>query len=403
MLLCFLLRISVSEHDETNSDMSTTIPNTVTDITPDDMIMREAVLGDHDEILSITQDENLYGGRDYLPHVLQDWLEDGIQQNSNRRNLVFLLKSNNNQIVGFRSIYLQNGRSVASFFARRIRKDIRGKGLGRRLSELTIEYLELNFPLVAHSLAVLGNHDIPDKVYEDSKHGMKLTERSCKTYQLKVDDKTLDNLAGYVSTDFKKTGSDAAGNCYKFITKGEYKQVLGNKHFISVALENDVIVLNWVPVLIKTEENFDFAAMNSQYVLVEGSVQNPIALSIFTCPVPCIDGKLRATLDYFTINMEPEKKTSVVGHLAKHLIHYCKEYSTPKAKKEEDEKKNEDDDNEDDGKNRKIDLEIFPRHVEDFEEIEDNLQKAGVDYKHIIHGWMKRDAPLNGVMLKEIA
>ena len=60
-----------------------------TEKTPSDMIIREAVLNDHDDILKITKDENLYDGRDYLPYCLQDWLEDGIDQNSNRRNLVF--------------------------------------------------------------------------------------------------------------------------------------------------------------------------------------------------------------------------------------------------------------------------------------------------------------------------
>ena len=52
-----------------------------TEKTPSDMIIREAVLNDHDDILKITKDENLYDGRDYLPYCLQDWLEDGIDQN----------------------------------------------------------------------------------------------------------------------------------------------------------------------------------------------------------------------------------------------------------------------------------------------------------------------------------
>ena len=74
-------------------------------VTPNNMIIREALVSDHDDILNIiTKDENLYDGRDYLPYLLQDWLEDGSDQNSNRRNLVFLLKGDN-QIVGFRSIY----------------------------------------------------------------------------------------------------------------------------------------------------------------------------------------------------------------------------------------------------------------------------------------------------------
>ena len=76
---------------------------------------------------------------------------------------------------------------------------MRGKGLGRRLLELTDEYLRSNFLLVTHSVAVLGNHDIPDIDYEESKHGKKLTERAGKTYQLIMNDETIEQLAAVAS------------------------------------------------------------------------------------------------------------------------------------------------------------------------------------------------------------
>ena len=41
-------------------------------VTPHDMIIRQALLSNHDDILKITKDENLYDGRDYLPSLLQD-------------------------------------------------------------------------------------------------------------------------------------------------------------------------------------------------------------------------------------------------------------------------------------------------------------------------------------------
>ena len=364
----------------------------VNDITPNDMIMREAVLGDHDEILNITKDENLYDGRDYLPYNLQDWLKDGIEQNSNRRNLVFLLKGGS-QIVGFRSIYLQNGGTVVFFCARRIHKDMRGKGFGKRICELTVEYLNSNFPLATQSILSIGNSNISDKDF-DSKPGKRLSEKTSKTYQLKVNDRILDKLAANVSTSLKNLENTTTENRFKFIAKDEYNQVLGNKQFVSAALENDMIVLNWVPVLIKAEENFDFAAKNSQYVLVEGSVQNPIALSIFTCS----EDWVRVVLDYYTITKKlGTSRSTVVEHLTKHLIH-CKEINN-KMKKEE--KRDTDKENEEEG--GKMNIEIFQQHKEDFKETEDDLQKAGVDYKHIFCGKMKRDATLYAFLLKELA
>ena len=73
-------------------------------MTPNDLILREALITDHDDILNITKDEKLYYGRDYLPYYLKEWLEQGIDKQSNRRNLVFLL---DNKIVGFISLYFQ--------------------------------------------------------------------------------------------------------------------------------------------------------------------------------------------------------------------------------------------------------------------------------------------------------
>ena len=84
----------------------------------------------------------------------------------------------------------------------------------------------------------------------------------------------------------KQRLDDGENNHFKFLTKGEYKQVLGNKHIVIEALENNTILLSWVPVLIKTEEDYEFAAMNSQYVLLEGSVDDPKSLSVFSCPLP---------------------------------------------------------------------------------------------------------------------
>ena len=52
-------------------------------LTPNDLVYREALVTDHDAILNITKDESLYDGKDYLPYYLREWLEEGIDKMSN--------------------------------------------------------------------------------------------------------------------------------------------------------------------------------------------------------------------------------------------------------------------------------------------------------------------------------
>lgn len=102
-------------------------------MTPEDLTLREALDTDHDAILNITKGEDFYNGKDYLPDVLAEWLKEGMDKTSNRRNLVFLLPADSscsnqgNEVVGFITLYLQNGGTVVAYSARRIIKRIRGK------------------------------------------------------------------------------------------------------------------------------------------------------------------------------------------------------------------------------------------------------------------------------------
>ena len=101
-------------------------------------------------------------------------------------------------------------------------------GLGRRLLELTVEYLRSKFSLVTHSVAVLGNHDIPDIIYEESKHGKKLTERAGKTYQLIMNDETMEHLAAVASEVplVSSQNENPVGNHFKFLTKDQYLSLI---------------------------------------------------------------------------------------------------------------------------------------------------------------------------------
>ena len=328
------------------------------DMTPNDLVYREALVTDRDAILNITKDENLYDGKDYLPHYLREWLEEGIDKMSNRRNLVFLL--HNNQIVGYESLYFQNGGTVVAFFAKRIIKDIRGMGFGRKLSELTIEYLNFNFPLVTQTIVSIANRDLQDSEFFNSKHGELLMNKAIIFYQV-----TMEKMTNHL---VKYTTSLPEPHLYGFLTKDEFKQILRNKSFVSAALENDTIVINWIPILVKTEEDIKFAVTNNQNVLLEGSIENPIALSIFTCPFPIAGGKTRSALDFYTCKPN-SKRITIVEHLAQHLDHFnkCNEHNNTTSTE----------------KNKETFFEIFSYH-EDTKEVKHGMQVAGVGDKQKI-------------------
>ena len=182
------------------------------------LVSREALVTDHDDILNITKDEKLYGGRDYLPHCLRKWLEQGIDKKSNRRNLVFLL---DNQIVGFISLYFQNGGKVVETSAKRITTGLRGKGFGRKISELNIEYLKNNYPNATHTLSVIADHDLPDsEVYHPNK-GELLTKKSVIFYEHTMS-KMTDLLVKFVASLSEPRNE----NLTQFLTKDEFKHCL---------------------------------------------------------------------------------------------------------------------------------------------------------------------------------
>ena len=47
---------------------------------PQDVGIRKADAQDHDPILAITENEDLWDGMDYLPNMLNHWLEVGLEQ-----------------------------------------------------------------------------------------------------------------------------------------------------------------------------------------------------------------------------------------------------------------------------------------------------------------------------------
>ena len=277
-------------------------------MTPNDLLLREA--HDYDNILNITKDE--------------EFLKD--------------------------------------FFAKRITKDLRGKGFGKKLADLSIEYAKQKHPLVAASLSCSSDYSLPDSVIYNPMNGQILTRRTFVPYQLKFQEMT-DLLVKYAGS------LPQPRNENQFLTKDEFKQVLRNTSFISGAFENETLIVNWIPALLKSEEDIDLGIMSTQNIFLEGSVQNPTALSVFKCPILVADGKVRVILDFYTCKPDLSGM-SIVEHLTKHLIYFneCNDAI----------------------ENRVTFFEIFA-FQKDLQQVIQDMEKAGLGKKLFKFGTQNRD------------
>ena len=108
--------------------------------------------------------------------------------------------------------------------------------------------------------------------------------------------------------------------------------------------------------------------MSTQNIFLEGSIQNPIALSVFKCPILVADGKIRVVLDLYTCKPDLSGM-SIVEDLTKHLIYFKKCNDVVE--------------------NRVTIFEIFDFY-KDLQKVVQDMEKAGVGEKLFIFGTEKR-------------
>ena len=258
---------------------------------PEKLVIRLAQLQDHNGILNITRDEDLLSGMDYLPFALKNWLTEGEDEKSNRENFVFTLNGN---IVGFRSIYFQNAGKVGVKFAFRISKDIRGKGYGRQLTILLDKYLKENHANLESTVSAINSMDLSDEEIQSSKHGKLLAVKSCPTYKIKLED-----LSGLSTETWKQK--------FSVVSKTKFSEMLRRKDTQGLLPGGNLLHMNWVPVLLETEEDIDFAIRKKQIILAEGVYQNSISsFSILTLPYNISNGNFRSSIDIFTKDGDKE-------------------------------------------------------------------------------------------------
>ena len=246
-----------------------------------DLVLSLARLHDHDGILEITKGEDLWGGLDYLPFALKPWLQEGEDEQSNRRNLVFTIHE---KIVGFMSIYFQNGGKDCVKFAFRVSKIIRGKGFGKQITALVGNYLRENFPNLETSISAIPDVDLSDEEIISPKHGNLLSVKSVLVYRIRMK-----------SINIHEIEEDEC----KTVTKEEFAEVLRTKERTENLLECNLVHMNWVPVILETEQDIEFATRKNQVVLLKGSLDFPTSFSVFTLPYSVPNGNTRASIDIF--------------------------------------------------------------------------------------------------------
>ena len=233
-------------------------------VSVNDLVLKAAKLVEHDDILNITAGEQLYDGYDLLPCALEAWLREGEDLTSNRHNFVFCPEES---IVGFRSIYFQDGGRACVRFAFRISKFLRGKGFGRHATTLLEEYLRENFPDLEKVLSAKSDANLCDEEIKSSKHGELLFVKSVINYKFSMPFITI---------------PETAEDGFRFIPREEFSQILGSEEKTGNILQHNIAHVHWVPVILGTEADIEFATRQKQDVLLHGSVDAPISFSILT-------------------------------------------------------------------------------------------------------------------------
>merc|ERR1719431_682179 len=142
--------------------------------------IRGAIPTDFESILSITDEENLWGGCDYLPNALESLLKEEHMngESSKIKSFLFIYQK---QVIGFRYLEFQS-ESCAVKLAFRIKKEYRGLGLCRQIMEIFEDYLDKSFPKNLVTLSCVPDWDLSDEQLRSPKFGNLLLTRPYLVY-----------------------------------------------------------------------------------------------------------------------------------------------------------------------------------------------------------------------------
>ena len=128
----------------------------------------------------------------------------------------------------------------------------------------------LSFSRVSSSISAIGDCDLSDQQIPSRKHGALLTVQCVHEFKI-----GMGNFMKLVDGETKAETSDLVQ-----VDKNEFATLLRMKSFRNI-LENNVINLNWVPIVLETEEDIEFATRKNQVVLTDPQSRS---LSVLTLP-----------------------------------------------------------------------------------------------------------------------
>ena len=170
---------------------------------------------------------------------------------------------------------------------KKIAASLRGKGFGRRMLELQFQYIKDQFPNANHTISAIPDIDLPDEAFNSGKFGERL-KKACK---LKI------NIDLH---EYKFPGS--TGSELTALSKEEFRQILKNGDVCRLTGVN-MLDMNWVPILLDTEEDIEFAVRKDALAVVGKVGDSVSSLSILTWPIPAPVG-LRGSLDIISGDTE---------------------------------------------------------------------------------------------------
>ena len=216
---------------------------------------------------------------DYLPHALKNWMKESEEDKTNRENFVYILDG---KVVGFVSVYFLGNRTACIKNAIRLEGNLRGKGIGRQMASMLDSKLVTENSGLKSVISAISDAGFKEEEIVNPKHGKQLTVATSHVFCFKYPD-----LDHFIDKDLQEN--------LKTLDKGEFANKLKDGSFNHL-LDNKVIHMNWVPVILDTDEDIEFVTRKNQIVKM---AEDNSSLSILTLPFPIAAG-IRVGLDIFT-------------------------------------------------------------------------------------------------------